>query len=187
MLILKVTIWNKTLSVKINVNFLVTCLSYFYFWESTVGIWNPTLRHVRISDPHCNRKLTECTFNLSYFTSASSENEEPEQLDFGSGGNVILGTGTSNEGRPLFFTVTHGMVTIAPTNLPAAEKLRFVLKNLMKLLYSEIKFWRIGVPTRHLSTRLLITHCRKITFSLNLSSFFHSLDTCGAREPCIVV
>jgi hypothetical protein len=45
-------------------------------------------------------------------------------LDFGSGGNVILGTGTSSDGRPLFFTVSHGIVTIAPTNIQATEKLK---------------------------------------------------------------
>jgi len=61
-------------------------------------------------------------FNGFAFLSAKTENEEPEQLDFGSGLNVVLGTGTSSDGRPLFFTVNHGIVTIAPNNVQQSEK-----------------------------------------------------------------
>ena len=62
----------------------------------------------------------------SLFFPAKSENEEPEQLDFGSGHNVVLGTGTSSDGRPLFFTVNHGIVTIAPNNLQTDDKSKSV-------------------------------------------------------------
>lgn len=59
----------------------------------------------------------------------SPDSDEPEKLEFGAGSNIILGTGISADGRPLFFTVTHGMVTIAPTNLQACEKSNYTFND----------------------------------------------------------
>lgn len=52
----------------------------------------------------------------------TSSDPDPDQLDFGSGGNAILGAGHSCDGQGLFFSVTHGMVTIQPSHQPQHEQ-----------------------------------------------------------------
>jgi len=49
--------------------------------------------------------------------------DDPDEVDFANGGNAVLGSGYSGavpesgkSGLPLFFTLTHGMVTLQPTH-----------------------------------------------------------------------
>jgi len=58
----------------------------------------------------------------------TQEIEEPEQLDFAN--NLILGAGSSADGKPLFFTMVNGLVSFTPTNIPEMEKSVLVLNNL---------------------------------------------------------
>jgi hypothetical protein len=55
-------------------------------------------------------------------SASGGELQEVEQLDFGNGGNAILGAGYSSDGHALFFSVTHGMITIQPSHQPALDK-----------------------------------------------------------------
>ena len=41
---------------------------------------------------------------------------------FSNGGNALLGAGYSVDGQGLFFSVTHGMITIQPSHQPAKDK-----------------------------------------------------------------
>lgn len=50
----------------------------------------------------------------------SQEGEDPEQLDFAN--NFILGTGCSADGKPLFFTLVHGLISFSPNNIPEVDK-----------------------------------------------------------------
>ena len=60
--------------------------------------------------------------NMVLCTTCTNSTEEPEELDFTIGGNAILGAGYSIDGQGLFFSVTHGMITIQPSHQPAKEK-----------------------------------------------------------------
>ena len=63
--------------------------------------------------------------------SAVNSDEEPELLDFTSGGNAILGAGcpgvgdpsggsAANQNNPLFFSANHGLVTVLSNNATQA-------------------------------------------------------------------